>query len=175
MLKLFAFNLYHETIFDINLQALFDAGIRLILTDLDNTLVGSDAKAPTEAVIDWFEKVKTMGFTIKIVSNNFNPERVRTFAQNLGIEAYDNAKKPLKFKILKWLRPFKREEVVFIGDQLLTDIVVGNRLRVYTILVKPINLSADEDITKINRRIERRIAKRLYARGLPVPPHINID
>ena len=171
MLKYFTYDEYIESIFDIDLEKLYKAGKRLILTDLDNTLVGSDAPVPTAELLDWLKKAKDIGFVVKIASNN-NAERVRIFAENLDIEAYGFVYKPLTYKVRRYMKGYTKDQVVFLGDQLLTDIAVSRRCGLYTILVKPVKLSADEDITKFNRKIERRIVKGLKKRGMPVPPHI---
>jgi len=173
MLKYFTYDEYALSIFDIDLEKLYQAGKRLILTDLDNTLVGSDAPVPTAEVLDWLKKAKDIGFAVKIASNN-NAERVRIFAEHLDIEAYGFVYKPLTFKVRKYMKGYNRNEVVFIGDQLLTDVAVSRRCGLYTILVRPVKLSADEDITKFNRKIERRIVKGLKKRGMRVPPHIEV-
>ena len=59
----------------------------------------------------------------------------------------------------------KKEEAVVIGDQLLTDILGGNRKGLHTILVVPVATS-DAMITRFNRRIERRIMAGFKRRGL---------
>jgi HAD superfamily phosphatase (TIGR01668 family) len=171
MLKYFTYNEYVENIFEIDLEKLYQTGKRLILTDLDNTLVGSDASVPTAEVLAWLNRAKEIGFVVKIASNN-NAERVRIFAENLDINSYGLVYKPLAFKVRKYMKGYTKDQVVFIGDQLLTDVFVSKRLGLYMILVRPVKLSADEDITKFNRKIERWIVKGLNKRGLPVPPHI---
>jgi len=173
MLKYFIYDEYAENIFDIDLEKLWQSGKRLILTDLDNTLVGSDHPVPTPEVLAWLAQAKAFGFVVKIASNN-SRERVGIFSKDLGIEAYGLVYKPLAFKARRYMKGYKKSEVVFIGDQLLTDVAVAKRLGVYMILVRPVKLSADEDITKFNRKIERRIVKGLKKRGLPVPPHIEV-
>ena len=173
MLKYFTYDEYVESIFDIDLERLYKAGKRLILTDLDNTLVRSDAPMPTSKVLEWFTRAKDIGFIVKIASNN-SDERVRIFAESLGIEAYGLVFKPLTYKVKRYMKGYQKSEVIFMGDQLLTDIVVSKRCGLYTILVRPVKLTADEDITKFNRKIERRIVKGLKKRGMPIPPHINI-
>jgi HAD superfamily phosphatase (TIGR01668 family) len=47
------------------------------------------------------------------------------------------------------------QQTVVIGDQMLTDVLGGNRLGLYTILVLPIELRDEGFFTKINRRIEK--------------------
>ena len=56
-------------------------------------------------------------------------------------------------------------EVVIIGDQILTDILGGNRVGIKTILVNPIS-KKDRKVTMINRRIERYIMNKLKLRKL---------
>ena len=173
MLKYFIYDEYVPSIFDIDLENLYNVGKRLILTDLDNTLVRSDEPLPTPEVLEWLEKAKDIGFVVKIVSNN-SAERVRIFGEDLTIESYGFVNKPLKYKVKRFMKGFSKDQVVFLGDQFLTDVAVSKRCGLYMILVKPVNLSADEDITKFNRKIERRIVKALEKRGIPAPPHIKV-
>lgn len=173
MFKYFTYDEYVKNIFEIDLKKLYKAGKRLILTDLDNTLVGSDATVPTHEVLDWLKQAKDIGFVVKIASNN-HAKRVRIFAEHLDIKAYGSVCKPLAFKVRKYMKGYPKNEVVFMGDQLLTDIAVSRRLGLYTILVRPVKLSADEDITKFNRKIERRIVKGLKKRGMPIPPYMEV-
>jgi len=58
----------------------------------------------------------------------------------------------------------KKDEIVVIGDQLLTDILGGNRIGFYTILVVPI-VQSDALITKFNRKTERFILNHFYRKG----------
>ena len=174
MLKYFTYDEYANDIFEIDLKKCYADGKRLILTDLDNTLVGSDAPVPTPEVLDWLARAVEIGFEVKIASNN-SEQRVLAFAGDLGIEAYGLVYKPLIFKVKRMAQGYDKNEVIFIGDQLLTDVAVSRRLGFYTILVRPVKLSADEDITKFNRKIERHIVRGLKKRGMPVPPHIEMD
>ena len=57
------------------------------------------------------------------------------------------------------------EATVVIGDQLFTDVLGGNRMDLYTILINP--MSKEElGTTKIVRKVERRVLNRLYRKGL---------
>lgn len=108
-----------------------------------------------------------------IVSNN-NKERVSYFAKDLSIKAaHHKALKPLKLKLRKILKQYHRSEVIMIGDQLMTDVLVAKRLGLYTILVEPIHLHSDENSTKFNRRLERFVVKQLKKRQLPTPPYLD--
>ena len=59
----------------------------------------------------------------------------------------------------------KKEETVVIGDQLLTDVLGGNRGGFHTILVVPV-AQTDGMATKFNRMVERRILNWFRKKGM---------
>lgn len=63
-------NAYVQSVFDIDIEKLASMGVKGIITDPDNTLVGWDVKEPTERIKEWFSKARELGITITIVSNN---------------------------------------------------------------------------------------------------------
>ena len=63
--KLFMPNAYVKSIFEIDIEKLADSGVKGIITDLDNTLVGWDVKEPTNGVKSWFAKAKDLGITVR--------------------------------------------------------------------------------------------------------------
>lgn len=158
-MKLFVPNEYHKTIHDIDLVKLYDQGIRLILTDLDNTLVGYDTPLPTAEIIAFKAKVEALGMKLEIISNN-NENRVKLFAEHLGVAYSHNMKKPLKKHYRKFLRQYPPHQIAIIGDQIMTDVIGGNRMGFYTILVDCLNQQNELKRTKFNRMIERKILKR---------------
>lgn len=68
--NLFMPNAYVQSVFDIDIEKLASMGVKGIITDPDNTLVGWDVKEPTERIKEWFSKARELGITITIVSNN---------------------------------------------------------------------------------------------------------
>lgn len=154
-----------RSVFHITPELLVEKGIKAIITDLDNTLVEWDRPDATPKLIEWFASIKAAGIQVTIVSNN-NELRVKSFADPLGIPFIFKARKPLGNAFLKALSimSVKREEVVVIGDQLLTDVFGGNRLKLHTILVIPVAKS-DGFVTKFNRIVERRIFSYLDKKG----------
>jgi len=165
LLKKFLPNKHVKTIFDISPKQLKKQGIKGIITDLDNTLVAWDVADATPEVIEWFKMMEDEGISIMIISNN-KLERVRIFSEPLGTPYVFSAKKPLRraFKKAAQEMGLKREEIVVIGDQLMTDVLGGNLAGFYTILVLPI-VQTDAKITKINRKIERRILNYFRKKG----------
>ena len=59
----------------------------------------------------------------------------------------------------------KKKEMCMIGDQIVTDILAGNRFKIMTILVDPLG-TKDLKITGINRKLEARIVKRYEKKGI---------
>lgn len=165
MLNLFLPNEHVKSVFDIQPIVLKQKGIKGIITDLDNTLVAWDVKNATPEVIKWLELMREHAIKVTIISNN-KQERVEVFSEPLGTPFVYSARKPLTiaFKRVAKKMELKKEEVVVIGDQLLTDILGGNFAGFYTILVVPI-VETDAKITKFNRKIERRVLNYMRKKG----------
>lgn len=166
MLKRFLPNEQVNSVFEITAEKLAKRGIKGIITDLDNTLVEWDRPLATDKVIDWFAEMEENGIAVTIVSNN-NESRVKTFSNPHQIPYIPRAKKPLgnAFTEALQIMNLKKEETVVIGDQLLTDILGGNRAGFYTILVVPV-AQTDGLATKFNRFVERRILNWFKRKGM---------
>lgn len=166
MFKQFMPSEHAKSIFDIKPEELKAKGIKGIITDLDNTLVEWDRPLATPELIIWFEEMRAQGILVTIVSNN-KEIRVKSFADPLQIPFIFEARKPFRraFHRAAAAMGINREETVVIGDQLLTDILGGNRGGYHTILVVPV-AKTDGFWTKMNRRIERRILRYLKRKGM---------
>lgn len=166
MLKSFVPKLQAESVFDIDLDQLKQQGVIGIITDLDNTLVGAGVPLAPPPLAAWLTSAQEAGFRIVIVSNN-NADRVSRFAEPLSLPYIYRAKKPLHAAYKKALSmlDMRPEQCAMIGDQLLTDVLGGNRLGLYTIWVKPIALEDEGFFTRFNRKIERRIVNKLEQKG----------
>ena len=164
MIKKLIPSYYYKTINDIPYNKLYEEGFRLILTDLDNTLISYLEKEPTLELFSWKKMVEEIGFEIIIVSNS-RKERVKHFANSLGLKYVKFAKKPTKFGLKKALRianrKYAKSEVLEIGDQVMTDVYGSRRLGVYTILVKAIDKKTEILPTKINRKLEDHFLKKI--------------
>ncbi len=141
---------------EIPLEELWGMGLRGLIVDLDNTIVGFHASELAAEHIAWVDEAHQRGFEIVMVSNNFSG-RVSTIAAQLNVECIPNALKPLPFGFLRALKRLKmhRREVAVVGDQLFTD-VLGAKLcgGLYTILTEPIE-TKDFPITMMFRFFER--------------------
>lgn len=159
MLRLFTPKSYISGFQKLDIAKLKKLGIKVLLCDIDNTLVAHDEPDPSEEVKEFLMNVHNEGFEIILISNNVT-ERVIRFAKGLpmNVKTYPFAKKPLKLTYQKILREnhLKKEEVAVLGDQLLTDVLGANRVHLYTVLTHPV---AQKDLacTKINRIIENMV------------------
>lgn len=155
---------YVSSIFDIDYNKLYSNGKRLILTDLDNTLISYKATEPTDELYKWKSELEGMGFEIIIVSNS-GKKRVKHFANMLGIKYVNLSTKPLKRGFKKALKiassKYKKEEVVVLGDQLLTDVYGAKRMKFSMILVKAIDKKTERLVTKHNRKNEDKMLKKV--------------
>lgn len=166
MLKHFLPDQHVQNILDITPEMLVERGVKGIITDLDNTLVEWDRPEATPELIEWFTSIKEKGILITIVSNN-TQHRVKSFSDPVGIPFIYSARKPMTKAFKRALKDMKlkNEQVVVIGDQLLTDVLGGNRLGLHTILVVPV-ASSDGTWTKFNRKIERVILSWMKRKGM---------
>jgi uncharacterized protein len=131
------------------------AGIRGLIVDLDNTLLGFRETELGREHIEWVAEAHERGFRIVMLSNNFS-ERVRSIAALLQVECIPNALKPLPFGFLRAKRrlQLRRHEIAVVGDQLFTDVLGGKLCGLYTILTEPIE-TKDFPITQVFRFFER--------------------
>lgn len=166
MLKKFLPDEFVENVLKITPEMLLEKGVKGVITDLDNTLVAWDRPDATPEIIEWLTSLKKAGLEVTIVSNN-NELRVKAFSEPIDMVFVSKANKPLTsgFKRALKLMQTKRSETVVIGDQLITDILGGNRAGMHTILVIPVATN-DAKITTFNRNLERFIMNRLRRRGL---------
>lgn len=166
MLKNFLPDQHVKSIFEITPKSLKEKGIKGIITDLDNTLVEWDRPNATPNLIKWFEEMQKENILVTIVSNN-NEKRVKAFSEPLKIPFIFQARKPMGKAFRKALKDMNlsKDEAVVIGDQLLTDVLGGNRNGFHTILVVPV-ASTDGLVTRFNRKIERRILNWFRKKGM---------
>ena len=147
---------------EITTNFLQDNKINALILDVDNTLIDYDKNLPEET-IEWAKELKNNNIKLYILSNTNKKEKVKTVAEKLGIEYMYFAKKPLKSGFKKVQEKLKEpsQNIAVVGDQIFTDIVGGNRCKMFTILVEPI---AEKDIwiTMVKRPLENAIKKKYH-------------
>ncbi len=157
MLKRFYPSIFVNSVYEIDYKSLKKQGITGLIFDLDNTLAPFDIIKPTKEIEQFINNLISDGFRVCIVSNN-KGKRVEIFNAEMKLPYVSKAGKPKTKGIKNGIQQLglKNEEVVMIGDQMFTDVWVGNRLGIYTILVKPI-CERDEFTVKLKRGLEKKV------------------
>ena len=129
---------YKDSTYVIDFQEYYNRGYRGILFDVDNTLVPHGAPED-ERVIKLFKHLKEIGFKTCLISNN-KEYRVKPFADKLGTKYIYDAHKPSKKSYNKAFDVLgtDKDETMFVGDQIFTDVMGSNLKGIRSIFVFPI-------------------------------------
>ena len=150
---------------DVTPDFLADLGIKGVLLDIDNTLEPYENAVPGEHVLSWFRALEEQGIRCAFVSNN-GKERVELFNKSLCYPAYYKAGKPFKKKLLLAIRDIgtEKENTIFMGDQVFTDVLAAHFTGIRAILVDPIKDKTDP-LTKFKRMLERPVLRKYEKRA----------
>ncbi len=127
-------------IYEISQSELQKKGIHCLLLDVDGTLVNRNSTKVPKAVKNWIRESKKL-FSLYLISNNPSKKRISKLAKDLNLRYKSNASKPRKKVILNVIKEVNYEvkNIAIIGDRIFTDMIVGNRCNIKTILVKRLN------------------------------------
>ena len=161
---MFRIDIALQSILDLTPEILKENEIQGLLLDLDNTLTTHDNPRPADGVLDWIALMKETGIKMVIVSNN-HYERVKPFAEMLGLEFVCEGKKPLSdgFNRAQKLMNIPFKNLAVVGDQIYTDVLGANLKRdVKCVYVFPIEHEKKGFLT-FKRKIEGPfLPKKLY-------------
>lgn len=162
-------NVYFSSVQDITIGFLIKNKIKALILDVDNTLIDYN-KNMNEDTIKWSKDLQGQGIKMHILSNTNKIEKVEKVAKKLEIPYENFAKKPSKkgFMKIKNILKIKEENIAVVGDQIFTDVIGGNRCKMFTILVDPV-AKKDYWYTAWKRPIER-IFKRKLKKGEVILP-----
>jgi HAD superfamily phosphatase (TIGR01668 family) len=123
---------------DVQIADLLETGKRLVLLDVDNTLVGWHSHDIPVSTFQWISEAKSAGLHLCILSNTRNPARLQKLAAQMDIPYLRGRFKPSRRMYWNALEKFgvAREEAVMIGDQLFTDVLGANRAGIDAIWVE---------------------------------------
>ncbi len=155
-------SMYVRSFKDVKIFSLKEQGIKLFLCDLDNTLVPHYTRLPNKEVLRFIKTIESYGIKFVIVSNNIK-KRVQIFCEKANVKHWKgNAKKPLKSSIADIMKMYdaKPRETIFMGDMIITDILIANRMKMESILVQPL-VSTDYKMSSVHKFLENTIYKRL--------------
>jgi HAD superfamily phosphatase (TIGR01668 family) len=158
---------FAESVSSLNVAELKRRGIQALLIDLDNTLVPWRKYDVSPEVTEWLRSLDENGIKICIVSNSRAPSRLRRVSNELHIPYARQVFKPRRggFREALTLLNVDATHAAVVGDQILTDVLGGNRLGICTILVRPLHRTEFVG-TKISRLVEKILLRILVRRGM---------
>ena len=165
MCKRFIPYAHAQSIYEIPVDFYKRNNVNLLIIDLDNTLDSYRLHEPTEQAINLIKKIKEAGITPVVVSNN-TAKRVGQYASGLQVDYLCSARKPFSGKIRKFLkeRNLSPEEVMLVGDQLITDVLAAKGAHIRVVLTEKI-VKEDQFTTHFNRLLDRPIRAHLRKKG----------
>lgn len=151
--------IYVTNVKEITIELLRKNKIQGLILDIDNTLIDFDKKM-LEGTQEWCTNLKKQGIKMCILSNTNKLHKVKKVAEILELEYLYFAHKPNKkgFNNAKKLLKLEPENIAVVGDQIFTDVLGGNRSKMFTILTKPID-SRDIWLTRLKRPFEKIVIK----------------
>ena len=147
------------TISHLSLPHLLSQGLAAAVLDVDRTLLpGRDVTLP-DPVLAWLTDAKRR-LSLHLFSNNPSRVRIAAVADQIGVSFTCGARKPRRGALRRVIEELDLppEKIAMIGDRLFTDVWCGNRLGLYTVLVRPIAVDGSPCPHDRVQRLERRFA-----------------
>lgn len=144
-----------DTIYHLDTDVLQQMNVKAVFSDLDNTLLAWDEFETAKKMDELNQRLAKAGIKLVVISNN-NAERIGKVLNPYQIDFVAKSRKPLPFAITKKREQLglAKDQVMMVGDQLITDIQAGNLAGVESVLVKPL-VETDKWNTRINRFLEK--------------------
>jgi len=113
-------------------------GLKGLILDVDDTLVPLRQAETNPDLGRWMNQIKAEA-SVWLVSNNINAQRISRIADLLEVPYLTSAGKPSgrKLKLALAAMNLPVNQVAMVGDRLFTDVLAGNRVGLFTILVNP--------------------------------------
>lgn len=127
-----------SSILDLTPEILSQRNLKGLVLDVDETLVPISMAETSPELQQWLQTLGP-GVQVWLVSNNISQVRIGRIAKTLGRPYIVGARKPSRRKLRQAVESMGLpvEQVAMVGDRLFTDVLAGNRLGLYTILVEP--------------------------------------
>ena len=127
-MKIYRPDIYQKDVFSINYEKLKKKNIKVLIYDIDDTLIPSNEIKLKKETINLITKLKK-DFKIILLTNSpsFRSNKIKN---QLDVDCYSLSMKPLKYNLNKIMKNYDKKDVVLIGDRLLTDIKLANNYNI---------------------------------------------
>jgi uncharacterized protein len=151
-----------SSVLDLTPELLARHQIEGLVLDVDDTIVPIGSSFAQPELTLWIEQIRQIA-PLWLVTNNPDRVRIGAIADSLSLPYFFGAGKPSRRKLRQAVEAMKLEpsRVAMVGDRVFTDVLAGNRLGMFTILIEPI-VSADSSMGfQLLRQMEFTIARLL--------------
>ena len=127
-----------NSILSLTPEVLQRQNLKGLVLDVDETLVPISMTQASDELRQWVELISPT-IDLWLVSNNISQARIGRIAKSLDLPYILGAQKPSRRKLRQAVTAMNLpvEQVAMVGDRLFTDVLAGNRLGMFTILVEP--------------------------------------
>ena len=152
--------LLDTTLAELPLQQLLERPIRALVLDVDRTLLPRRRADLPEPARRWLLAAREQ-LPIHLLSNNPSRQRIGAVARELDLPFTTAAGKPRSSALRRVLQQLNLPagQVALVGDRLFTDVIAGNRLGLFTVLVRPIDPEGRPCRQDRLQRLELRLAR----------------
>jgi len=159
-MKIFKPTLILNKVSDIDISYILEKGYKLIIFDMNNTLIDYYTTTIPNETKDLITKLKENNINVYILTNSFNENHAKEVSSALNVKYIHKAFKPLPFAISKILKKENIQNVkaIIVGDHIFTDVLNANLCKIDSILVAPLN-KKEKLHSKLTRKIENIIIK----------------
>ena len=164
MFKNFYADAYFDNITKVSPEYLLNRGIKGVILDIDNTLIGHNVPVPDEKILSHLRTFEKAGLKLCVVSNN-RYERVKNFTEKIGVEFFvHDALKPRAYGYGAASKEMKLplSEIAAIGDQVFTDVWGAKRAGCFAILTKPLHQGDETPFIACKRLLEKPFTKNKF-------------
>jgi hypothetical protein len=143
-------------------------GLEALLVDADCTLKRFTSEECTAEAAAWLAEIRGQGIGLCLLSNGRH-RRIERFAASIDLPFVATAFKPLPRGCRAAVRKmgFQPARTAIVGDQLFADVLAGRLAGLAaTILVDPVHPEEEHWYTRLRRRPERWLIRRIAALGL---------